>query len=74
MKFAKLRVKKKKFSKGGQLVFIKNNGAYFMIDGYHRFMEHYVFDVDVSLFPILIKNNKIKVNEGDFIHYDNFKF
>ena len=74
LKFAKRRVLNKKFSKNGRLTFLKKKNEYYLIDGYHRLMEHYVFDVELKHLNIIIKNNPLKITKTQFIHYSKYLF
>lgn len=72
MNYAINRVKKKKYSKNGILKFVKKDGQLYMIDGYHRLSEYFLFDVPLEIFETEIVNIKTKIHKQDFMKFKDF--
>jgi hypothetical protein len=73
MNYAINRAKKKKYSKNGVLKFVEKNNKLYLIDGYHRLSEHFLFDVPLDIFETEIVRIKTKIYEENFIKFNEFK-
>lgn len=72
--FAKKRRKRgiEYSSKRGKLTYIERNEKFYLIDGYHRLMDFFIYDCEInSLNPEIITNPHMKLNYDDFIHFEN---
>lgn len=72
MNYAIKRVHRKLYSKSCLLKFVLKDGEYYLIDGYHRLAEHFVFDTDLDIFEHIIVKTKIFKNK--FIEFEKFKY
>lgn len=59
-------------SKRGKMTFIKRNENFYLIDGYHRLMDLFIYDCEIqSLKPEIVFKPHMKLNYNDFIHFEN---
>lgn len=73
MNYAINRTKNKKYSKNGILKFVEKNNNLYLIDGYHRLSEYFLFDVPLDIFERETVAIKTKLHEKNFIKFSDFK-
>lgn len=67
------RVEKKKHSKNGYLIFVEVEGSDYLIDGYHRLADHFVYDTPVEMLPVKYKTVKTKIHTKRFMKLEEYE-
>lgn len=66
------RVLKKKHSKNGCLIFVEVEGSDYLIDGYHRLADYFVYDIPIEILPVRYKKIKTKIYTNRFTKFKNY--
>lgn len=66
------RVLKEKHSKNGYLIFVEVDDKDYLIDGYHRLADHFIYNIPLEMLPIKYKTIKTKIHKKKFIKLEEY--